>query len=95
MNGDKPLFFSHHLRVLESSHVGEARRLVTALGRTLGFSETRTAEAAIVITELATNLVKHTSGVGGLLVLRPMAAAGAVGLEILCWDKGPGMIKPA
>ena len=95
MNENKPLFFSRHLRVLESGNVGEARRLVSALCRTLGFSETRTAEAAIVVTELATNLVKHTGGAGGDLVLRPMTVTGAVGLEILCWDKGPGMVNSA
>ncbi len=95
MNGSKPLFFSHHLQVLESGHVGEARRLTTALGRTLGFAEARTAEAAIIVTELATNLVKHTSGAGGHLLLRPVAVADNIGLEILCWDKGPGMINVA
>ena len=95
MNESRPLLFSHQVCVQESSNVGEARRLVTALCRSLGFTETRTAEAAIVVTELATNLVKHTGGAGGLLVFRPLAAAGAVGLEILCWDKGPGMVSIA
>ena len=95
MNECKPIHFSHHLCVQESSNVGEARRFVTALCRALGFAETRTAEAAIVVTELATNLVKHTGGVGGDLVLRPMTEAGAVGLEILCWDKGPGIANIA
>ena len=95
MNESQPVNFSHHLCVQDSSNVGEARRLVTALCRGLGFAETRTAEAAIVVTELATNLVKHTGGAGGDLVLRPMAVAGAVGLEILCWDKGPGIVNIA
>ena len=95
MNESKPVFISQHLCVLEPGNVGEARRLVTSLCRTLGFAETRIAEAAIVVTELATNLIKHTRGVGGELVFRPLAAPGAVGLEILCWDKGPGMVNMA
>jgi anti-sigma regulatory factor (Ser/Thr protein kinase) len=95
MNESKPLFFPHHLRVHESGNVGEARRLVTALCRRLGFTETRTAEAAIVVTELATNLVKHTGNTGGDLVFSPMTVADEVGLEILCWDKGPGFVNIA
>jgi anti-sigma regulatory factor (Ser/Thr protein kinase) len=95
MNESNPLFFSHHLHVHEFGNVGEARRLVTAICRRLGFTETRTAEAAIVVTELATNLVKHTGGAGGDLVLCPMAVADEVGLEILCWDKGPGFANIA
>ena len=95
MNESKPLFFSHHLRVHESGNVGQARRLVTALGRSLGFTATRIAEAAIIVTELASNLVKHTGGAGGMLVLRPMAVADEVGLEILCWDQGPGIVNIA
>ena len=95
MNENKPINFSHHLCMQDSSNVGEARRLVTALCRSLGFAETRTAEAAIVVTELATNLVKHTGGAGGDMVFRPIVEAGAVGLEILCWDKGPGIANIA
>ena len=90
--------FPHHLCVQDASHVGQARRLVSALCLELDFDETRCAEAAIIVTELASNLIKHTGGVGGDLLLRPMpvrATAAVAGIEILCWDKGPGIADMA
>ena len=66
------MLFPSSLRVQDSSHPGEARRLVSALGRVLGFDETRIAQAALVVTELATNLLKHTAGAGGELILSPI-----------------------
>jgi len=80
-----------HLRVEDSSHVGEARRLAGSLCRNLGFDESRIGEASIVVTELASNLVKHTGGAGGDLVFRPVQEAGATGIDILSLDKGPGL----
>lgn len=81
-----------HLRVDEASHVGTARRLAAALCRELGFGETRAGETALVVTELATNLVKHTGGVGGSLIFRPLQAGdGGGGLDILALDQGPGI----
>src|SRR4051812_29831976 len=54
--------------VVESSRVGEARRAAMALARELGLSQTETAEVGIVVTEAATNLVKHARG--GVLLIR-------------------------
>jgi anti-sigma regulatory factor (Ser/Thr protein kinase) len=82
---------SLQLRVDDSSHVGEARRMAASLCRDLGFDEVRTGQAALVVTELATNLVKHTAGAGGELVLRPIEEAGATGIDILSLDRGPGI----
>jgi anti-sigma regulatory factor (Ser/Thr protein kinase) len=79
------------LSVQDSSHVGEARRLTSSLCFALGFSETRTAQAGLVVTELATNLVKHTAGAGGDLIFRPFEQSGAIGLEVLSVDRGPGI----
>ena len=90
--------FPYHLCVQDTSHVGQARRLVSALCHELDFDETRCAEAAIIVTELASNLIKHTGGAGGDLLLRPMpvrATAAVAGIEILCWDKGPGIANMA
>lgn len=79
------------LHVEDSSHVGEGRRLVASLCRDLGFDESRAGEAAIIATELATNLVKHTRGAGGDLVFSPIHTAAASGLDILSLDQGPGI----
>jgi anti-sigma regulatory factor (Ser/Thr protein kinase) len=82
--------------VAESSQVGEARRLVVACARRLGFDETAAGKAAILATEMAGNLVKHAGG--GEMVVRPLAppANGAArGLEILALDRGPGIADVA
>jgi anti-sigma regulatory factor (Ser/Thr protein kinase) len=80
-----------HLRVEDGSQVGEARRRAASLCRDLGFDETRAGQVALVVTELATNLVKHTAGAGGDLVLRPLDEAEATGIDILSLDRGPGI----
>ena len=83
--------FSRHIRVENLSHVNEARRLVIALARDLGFDDLRIGQAVLFVTEFATNLVKHTAGAGGDLVFRPLAEVGATGLDILSLDCGPGI----
>ena len=83
--------FSRHIRVENLRHVNEARRLVIALSRDLGFDDLRTGQAALFVIELAANLVKHTAGAGGDLVFRPLEEAGATGLDILALDCGPGI----
>lgn len=75
--------------VTETSQLGEARRLVTALAAELGFGETERGRVAIVASELATNLVRH--GEGGELVIRPLSTGGVNGVEILALDHGRGM----
>ena len=77
------------LAVTESSQVGEARRAVTALASQLGFNETESGKVALVVTELANNLVKHARE--GVLLFRPLEQQQTLGIEILTMDKGPGM----
>ncbi len=75
--------------VTEASQVGEARRAVAAMTRLLGFDEEGGSKAALVVTETATNLVKHARQ--GVLVLSPLEENGVSGIELLALDKGPGM----
>jgi anti-sigma regulatory factor (Ser/Thr protein kinase) len=75
------------VEVREQTGVGEARRAAADLGRSLALSETRLSDLAIVVTELASNLVKHTPD-GGTLLLRPGPAGG---VEVLTLDRGPGI----
>ena len=77
------------LRVEESSQVGEARRLAVSMGIKLGLDEVRIEHVSIVVTELATNLVKHAGG--GDLILRALQVAETSGIEALSLDKGPGI----
>lgn len=79
----------NRLRVKESSQVGEARRLAASMGRYLGLDEVGVEHVSIVVTELATNLLKHAAG--GDLILRALHVAESSGIEALSLDKGPGI----
>ena len=76
----------HH--VSESSAIAAVRRAGNYLAAVLGLDVTVTGKVALVITEVATNILKH-AGIGDIL-LRGLAAGDARGIEILAIDKGPG-----
>ncbi len=77
----------------ELSEIASARRAGNELGRRLGFDEVRTGQVAIVITEAATNIVKHARE--GEILLRSLEADGKFGIEIVAIDRGPGMANVA
>ncbi len=77
------------LQITENSQIADARRRISAHARDLGFDETRIGALAITITEVTTNLVKHAGG--GELIIRSLEESGALGIELLAIDKGPGM----
>lgn len=79
--------------VTEKSQIGEARRRISELVEQMGFGSTATERVAIIVTELATNLLKHAGE--GELVVRILGQDGAPGLEILALDRGPGMANMA
>ena len=74
--------------VAHASDAGEVRRQATALAESLGLDETDRGRVALVATELGTNLVKHASGHGKML-LRGLVDEGT-GVELLSIDSGPG-----
>ncbi|MHC0062297.1 ATP-binding SpoIIE family protein phosphatase [Nostoc sp. UIC 10890] len=76
--------------ITESSQTGEARRVAMALATRLGFQETERGKVAIVVTEIANNLVQHAHG--GVVLLRSLKEDSRVGIEILSLDKGRGMV---
>ncbi|WP_188985713.1 SpoIIE family protein phosphatase [Pseudomonas matsuisoli] len=73
------------LMVAESAHVDAARRAVVRLAATVTSDETVLGRIAIVVQELAYNLVRH-AGHGELL-----HALNDGVLDIIALDKGPGM----
>lgn len=77
------------LPIVESSQVGEARRIAFAFANHLGFSETERGKVSIVVTELANNLVQHAHK--GQLLLQAQVSNSIALLEILALDSGPGM----
>jgi anti-sigma regulatory factor (Ser/Thr protein kinase) len=79
------------LRVADSSQVSAARRATDDLARKLGFSEARSGGAALVATEMATNLLKHAGG-GEIAIERVAGQRGRVGLELISLDKGRGIV---
>lgn len=78
------------IRVADSSHRGEARRVAAGWAERLGFDEERGGRVALVATELASNLVKHVPG-GGCLFAASVERHGAVGLDLVALDAGPGI----
>jgi anti-sigma regulatory factor (Ser/Thr protein kinase) len=77
------------LAVMEASQVAEARRLVTRVATELGFQAAETGKVALMVTEVANNLVKHA--VDGQLLVRQLQGAAETGIEVLALDRGPGM----
>ena len=75
--------------VVETTQVGDARRSAVTLAASLHFSEERRGVVAIVVTELATNLVRHAKG--GEIILRPITAGDTLAVEVLASDRGPGI----
>jgi anti-sigma regulatory factor (Ser/Thr protein kinase) len=81
------------LRITDASTVGEARRAASDLARKIELGETDAARAALVVTEVATNVAKH--GDGGELFLRELRREAAAGIGILALDRGRGIARPA
>jgi anti-sigma regulatory factor (Ser/Thr protein kinase) len=76
--------------VTEVTQVGEARRRSVDLAAQLGFDQTRQGKAALVVTEAASNLVKHAGG-GQLILAGFTYGQGGAHLEIWTLDSGRGM----
>ncbi len=81
---------SNRMEVTHQGHVGQVRRHVLEVAQLLGADETRSGAAAIVASELATNLLKHGQG-GEIILLQVKEPISS--LEILALDKGPGMVN--
>ena len=81
------------LPITEISQVAEARRAATALAGRLAFGEAGIGEVALIVTEAATNLIKHTSG--GEIILYALQSGKIGGIQVLALDRGPGMANPA
>jgi anti-sigma regulatory factor (Ser/Thr protein kinase) len=82
------------IEVTESSQPAEARRRARALVSALGFDAVREEKVAIVATELATNLVNHSSE-GGEILLTPIEQGGERGIDVVAVDSGPGIANLA
>lgn len=80
---------SAFFHVGERSQAGDARRQAVVWAERQGCSKELQSQLALVVTELAGNLVLHTTE-GGNLLLRLVEGRGADAVEVLSLDKGPG-----
>ena len=69
--------------------VSEARRRGAQLGDELGFDETTSGRTALVITEAATNVIRH--GDGGEIYIGRVAGGRSAGIQIIAMDRGAGI----
>src|SRR4051794_9504805 len=67
--------------IREQTHVAEARRAAAALSRSVGFPEQAAGRLAIVVTEAASNLIKHADG--GSMLLNAREESGRSLVELL------------
>src|SRR5688572_2854248 len=81
------------LAVDDRSAVGEARRIAARLAEKLGFTEAAAGALAVVVTETATNMVKHAGR--GELIFGAVQRGATSGIELLALDCGPGFANPA
>lgn len=72
----------------EQSQVGGARRAAITLGTAHGLGSDALGRLALIVTEAATNIVRHASH--GAIVLRALSGDDAA-IEMLALDQGPGI----
>ena len=77
------------LGISDDSGVGAARRAAAAWTVALGFDETRKGSLALIVTEVANNVLYH--GKDGEILLRQLREENDEGVEVLAIDRGPGM----
>ena len=75
--------------VVDVSAVGTVRRAAMRLADKMGYDEQRAGQVGIVATEIATNLVAHASE--GAVLLRIVRSADLGGVEVVAFDRGPGI----
>ena len=80
---------SRYVSVFEESQVGLARRCVAEVCSRVSSDQTFCGKAAIIVTEMARNLVRH--GNGGQIIIRETPTSSSLSLELVALDRGPGM----
>jgi anti-sigma regulatory factor (Ser/Thr protein kinase) len=83
----------HWVAVNHASDAAEARRVGQGLAAQLAFNDTRSGQLAIIITEAATNILKHAGD--GRMQLAIVNHGGQRCIEVLALDSGPGIANPA
>ena len=83
-----------YIKIDNKSDIGVCRRKAVGLSKLIGFDEIKNGEVAIMVTELATNVLEHGGGKGGMLVCHYENIEQQKALEIWCCDEGKGILNP-
>lgn len=78
-----------HFYITDPSDVAHTRRQVTEFAQTLGLTVTDVGNVALVVTEVATNILKHAQR--GEIIVQGITQNQTNGIELLALDSGPGM----
>ena len=79
--------------ITHASDVAAARRGGQKLADNLGFDETRSGQLALIVTEAATNILKH-AGEGTVYIATARCFSGS-GVDVIAVDNGPGIADMA
>lgn len=89
MGSDKQVVYN----LSDRSYLNIIKKDIVKLALSTELSAKRIAELELIISEIATNLLKHAGG--GELIVRILSNNQNSGIEILSIDSGPGMADPA
>ncbi|PQP01858.1 serine/threonine protein kinase [Massilia phosphatilytica] len=76
--------------ITHASDVAAARRAGQKLADALGFDDVKAGRLAIIITEAATNILKH-AGEGTVTIMRTQSGVAMPGVDVVAIDNGPGI----
>jgi anti-sigma regulatory factor (Ser/Thr protein kinase) len=76
--------------ITHASDVAAVRRAGQKLADSLGFDDVKAGRLAIIITEAATNILKH-AGEGSVTIMRTQSGVEMPGVDVVAVDHGPGI----
>jgi anti-sigma regulatory factor (Ser/Thr protein kinase) len=79
----------HWINISHASDIAAVRRLGSRMAQRLGFDEVRCGELSIILTEAATNILKHAGE--GRIYLSEAHHGHCTGINALVMDNGPGI----
>lgn len=79
------------LTIDSDADVGVCRRKAVSLAGRIGFDEVKSGEIAILMSELATNVLKHGGGRGKVCISEMTDENSRKAIEIICCDSGKGI----
>lgn len=80
------------LPLSDRSYISLVKRDIKKIAESIGFEAKRLAEIEIVISEITSNIIKHTPG--GSILVKHVFKGNLEGIEIISIDNGPGMFNP-